>query len=226
MGSECCGSGLEIDVKNVNKKFKNAIWVALILNFSMFVFENVQSLMSHSLSLRADAIDFLGDSANYFVTLFVLNSAIKTRAKVSALKALFMFGFGLWVLAEAIFRFNSETIPNSFTMSWVGGLALFVNLLVAILLFKFKDGDSNMQSVWLCSRNDAIGNIAVIFASIGVFYYQSKWPDLMVAAFMAVLSTTASIKVLKIVKEELQTGIHKPVEDDCCSSKSCGSTKS
>ena len=93
----------------------------------MFIFENVQSLMSHSLSLRADAIDFLGDSANYFITLFVLNSAIKTRAKVSMLKAFSMFAFGIWILIEAFYRFQSDSIPNSFTMSWVGGLALFVN---------------------------------------------------------------------------------------------------
>ena len=203
MSAGCCGNGLDININQVNRKFKQALWIALILNFSMFIFENVQSLMSHSLSLRADAIDFLGDSANYFITLFVLNSAIKTRAKVSMLKAFSMFAFGIWILIEACFRFQSDSIPNSFTMSWVGGLALLVNALVAIILYKFKDGDSNMQSVWLCSRNDAIGNIAVVLASAGVFYFQSKWPDLIVAFFMAVLSTTASLKVMKVVKSEL-----------------------
>jgi len=203
MSAGCCGNGLDININQVNRKFKQALWIALILNFSMFIFENVQSLMSHSLSLRADAIDFLGDSANYFITLFVLNSAIKTRAKVSMLKAFSMFAFGIWILIEACFRFQSDSIPNSFTMSWVGGLALLVNALVAIILYKFKDGDSNMQSVWLCSRNDAIGNIAVVLASAGVFYFQSKWPDLIVAFLMAVLSTTASLKVMKVVKSEL-----------------------
>lgn len=96
-------------------------------------------------------------SANYFVTLFVLTSTVKTKATVSLTKAIFMFGFGVWVLVEAIIRFKSETIPNSFTMSWVGMLALAVNGIVAFLLYRFRERDSNMQSVWLCSRNDAIG---------------------------------------------------------------------
>lgn len=219
MSMGCCGNGPDIDIAKVKKSFKNALWIALILNFSMFIFENIQSLMSHSLSLRADAIDFLGDSANYFVTLFILNSAIKTRAKVSLLKAMFMFIFGVWVLVEALFRFQTDTLPNSFTMSWVGGLALLINAFVALILYKFKDGDSNMQSVWLCSRNDAIGNLAVVLASFGVFYFQSKWPDLLVALFMAILSTTASIKVIRLVKIELNS--NKKVEED---NNKCGST--
>lgn len=203
MSASCCGPK-NINVKEVNKSFKNVLWIALIFNFSMFILENIQGVLSHSLSLRADAIDFLGDSANYFITLFVLSSAIRTRAKVSLLKAFFMFGFGVWVLAEAIIRFYSDSVPNSFTMSWVGTLALIVNGFVAFLLFKFKDGDSNMQSVWLCSRNDAIGNLAVIVASAGVYYFSSKWPDLIVAIFMAYLSVTASYKVLLVVKKEFK----------------------
>jgi Co/Zn/Cd efflux system component len=204
MSASCCGPK-NINIKEVNKSFKTVLWVALILNFAMFLLENFQGLLSHSLSLRADAIDFLGDSANYFVTLFVLTSTVKTKATVSLTKAIFMFGFGLWVLVEAIVRFNSENIPNSFTMSWVGILALAVNGIVAFLLYRFRDGDSNMQSVWLCSRNDAIGNIAVVMASAGVYFYASKWPDLFVALFMAILSVSASLNVLVLVKNEFES---------------------
>ena len=204
MSASCCGPK-NINIKEVNKSFKTVLWIALVLNFAMFLLENFQGLLSHSLSLRADAIDFLGDSANYFVTLFVLSSTVKTKATVSLTKAVFMFGFGLWVLVEAIIRFNSETIPNSFTMSWVGVLALAVNGIVAFLLYRFRDGDSNMQSVWLCSRNDAIGNIAVVVASAGVYFYSSKWPDLIVALFMAILSISASLKVLILVKNEFES---------------------
>lgn len=203
MSASCCGPK-DINIKEVNKNFKKALWVALILNFSMFILENFQGILSHSLSLRADAIDFLGDSVNYFVTLFVLNSAIRKKAAVSFAKALFMFGFGVWVLIEAVIRFNSNTIPDSFTMSWVGILALAVNASVAFILYKFRDGDSNMQSVWLCSRNDAIGNLAVVLASVGVYYFHSKWPDLIVALFMASLSVSASFKVFMLVKQEFR----------------------
>lgn len=201
MSASCCGHDIKINA--VDKNFKKILWVALVLNFTMFLMENFYGVLSHSLSLRADAIDFLGDSANYFVTLFVLTSSMKTKATVSFTKALFMFAFGLWVLVEAIIRFNSDTIPNSYTMSWVGALALAVNGGVAFLLYRFRGGDSNMQSVWLCSRNDAIGNLAVVLASIGVYFTASKWPDLIVAFFMATLASSASIKVLAVVRKEL-----------------------
>lgn len=204
MSDHCCNNVTKVEINHTNQSFKKILWIALILNFTMFFVEVTFGVMSHSLSLKADAIDFLGDSANYFITLFVLNSAIQTRAKVSLLKATFMFCFGLWILTEAVMRFISPEIPNSFTMSWVGSLALAVNALVSFLLYKFRGGDSNMQSVWLCSRNDTIGNAAVILASIGVFYFSSKWPDLIVALFMAVLSAFSSYKVLKLASKELQ----------------------
>lgn len=204
MGASCCGNGLDVKINEVNKNFKRALWISLFLNFSMFLLENVEGLRSNSLSLRADAIDFLGDSANYFITLVVLGSAIQWKTRASMVKALTMFGFGIWVLVSAILRFNSNVLPDSFTMTWVGTLALLVNGFVAFILYKFKDGDSNMQSVWLCSRNDAVGNIAVILASVGVYYLSSKWPDLIVAIFMSYLSISASLKVLLLVKSELK----------------------
>ena len=203
MGTSCCENVCKVELNETNKNFKKILWIALILNFLMFFVEIIFGFLSHSLSLKADAIDFLGDSANYFMTLFVLNSIIQTRAKVSLLKAAFMFSFGLWILTEAIIRFKSKELPNFITMSWIGLLALVVNAFVAFLLYKFRNGDSNMQSVWLCSRNDAIGNIAVIFASAGVFYLSSKWPDLIVAIFMAALSVNSSFKVLKLASAEL-----------------------
>jgi Co/Zn/Cd efflux system component len=203
MGTSCCENVCKVELNETNKSFKKILWIALILNFLMFFVEVIFGFLSHSLSLKADAIDFLGDSANYFMTLFVLNSIIQTRAKVSLLKAAFMFSFGLWILTEAIIRFTSKELPNFITMSWIGLLALVVNAFVAFLLYKFRNGDSNMQSVWLCSRNDAIGNIAVIFASAGVFYLSSKWPDLIVAIFMAALSVNSSYKVLKLASAEL-----------------------
>lgn len=204
MSAHCCGNGLDIKVDEVNKNFKRALWISLILNFSMFIFENIEGLLSHSLSLRADAIDFLGDSANYFITLVVISSAINWKSRASLMKALTMFAFGVWVLISAIIRFNNNILPESFTMTWVGTLALLVNGFVAYILYKFKDGDSNMQSVWLCSRNDAIGNIAVIVASIGVYYFSSIWPDLIVAIFMSLLSIFASLKILNLARGELR----------------------
>lgn len=211
MSASCCGPSHDHDLKfsENNTAFKRVLWIALILNLGMFFVEIIFGVLSHSLSLRADAIDFLGDSLNYFATLFVITAALKTKASVSLAKAVFMLGFGIWVLVEATMRFYSAQVPDSFTMSWVGVLALVVNGLVAYLLFKYKDGDSNMQSVWLCSRNDAIGNLAVIVASAGVYWWGTQWPDLIVAIFMATLAVTSGYQVIKAARNELIHGHHK-----------------
>lgn len=191
-----------------NTAFKRVLWICLILNLGMFFVEVIYGVLSHSLSLRADAIDFLGDGANYFVTLFILNSALQTKAKVSMGKAIFMLSFGLWVLGETVYRVFTNQMPDPVTMGWVGFLALFVNAFCALLLFKFKDGDSNMQSIWLCSRNDAIGNVAVILASGGVFAFTSKWPDLVVALGMAGLAVHSATQIIRAARNELTHGHH------------------
>lgn len=191
-----------------NTAFKRVLWVCLVLNFGMFFVEIIYGVLAHSLSLRADAIDFLGDGTNYFVTLFILNSAIQTKARVSLVKATFMIGFGGWILAEAGMRFFSQQVPESSIMSWVGILALFVNAFCALLLFKFKDGDSNMQSIWLCSRNDSIGNVAVIVAAGAVYLLGNQWPDLVVAIFMAALAVHSGFQIIRSARNELTHGHH------------------
>ncbi len=212
MSAGCCDHGHDANNSNdafnsKNKAFKNILWVSLVLNLSMFFVEVIYGVLSGSLSLRADALDFLGDSVNYFVTLFFLASMIKTKAKVSLAKAFFMIGFGIWILIELVMKINGSEIPNAFTMSWVSGMGLIVNAVVAILLFKFRDGDSNMKSVWLCSRNDAIGNLAVIIASGGVYWWGRQWPDLIVALIMSGLAMSAAIQIIKVARVEYLTGM-------------------
>lgn len=191
-----------------NKAFKRVLWVCLILNFGMFFVEIIYGVLASSLSLRADAIDFLGDGVNYFVTLFILSSALKTKAKVSLAKAFFMIGFGVWILVEASMKFFSSEVPVPQIMSWVGMAALGINAFCALLLYKFKDGDSNMQSIWLCSRNDAIGNIAVIGAAGLVYWFGSQWPDLVVAIFMAGLAVHSGFQIIRAARNELTHGHH------------------
>jgi Co/Zn/Cd efflux system component len=205
MGEDCCNQVNKVEIKHDNKNLKRVIQIALVLNLTMFFVEFFYGVISNSLSLKADAIDFLGDSANYFITLFVLNSALLIRARASLLKAASMLAFGLWVLAEGLLKFNSQEVPDASIMSWVGILALVVNVAVAIMLYQFRKGDSNMQSVWLCSRNDAIGNVAVVLASVAVFYSASKWPDLLVAFFMAILAIKSAIAILKLARAELSS---------------------
>ena len=149
--------------------FRRVLWVALGANFTMFLVEMAASRLGDSLSLQADALDFFGDSANYAISLFVVGMALSIRAKASLFKGASMALFGLWVLGSAVYRAFTDSAPDPATMSTIALLALLVNVAVAWMLYRYRDGDSNRQSIWLCSRNDAIGNLAVMLAAVGVF---------------------------------------------------------
>lgn len=195
------------DTSAANPAYKRILWVALVLNSIMFFAEFAASFLADSVSLQADSIDFLGDAANYGVSLYVLSSSIKTRAWASIIKGSTMGLFGIWVIVEVIINSFVGALPEASTMTMLGALALAVNVSVAVMLFRFKGGDSNMASVWLCSRNDAIGNLAVIIASFGVHYTSTMWPDLVVALGMGLLSTHSSYLIIKKAKSELSSGV-------------------
>ena len=172
----------------------------------MFAVELGAGLQSGSVSLLADAIDFFGDAANYAVTLAVLSMGMTWRSWAAVLKGLSMLGFGLFVVARTAWVAWHGGVPEAVTMGAVGLLALIVNVLVAGLLYAYREGDANMRSVWLCSRNDAIGNVAVMLAALGVVGTGTAWPDLAVAAVMAALAISGGITVLRHARAELHSG--------------------
>lgn len=183
--------------------FRKALWIALWVNLAMFVVEGIASLSSGSVSLMADAIDFFGDSANYVLSLTVLSMGMLWRGRAAMVKGITMAVFGLVVWARAIWVVQAGITPEPLTMGAVGLLALAANMSVAVMLFKFREGDSDMRSVWLCSRNDAIGNIAVMVAALGVFGTGTAWPDLVVAAIMGTLAVTAGISVVRHARSDI-----------------------
>lgn len=185
-----------------DSRFRRALWLALALNAAMFVIEAGAGLGAGSVSLQADAVDFLGDSANYAISLLVMSRTIRWRSASAMLKGAAMFCFGLWVIGATIWSLVTKGVPNPVVMGSVGTLALVVNVFCAVLLYRFRGGDANMRSVWLCSRNDAISNVAVILAASGVFATGTAWPDLAVAAIMASLALYASILVLAHASRE------------------------
>lgn len=197
----CCGSNHPI---HQSPKYKKALWIVLILNLSMFFVEIVMGVKSGSTSLLSDSLDFLGDSANYLISLIVLPMALSYRAKASMVKGLTMGGFGLFILMTTIYRVFYGEMPSYSEMSIVGFLALLINVSALLILLKFRDGDSNVRSVWVCSRNDAIGNVAVILASMAVYFFQSKYPDLIVAFVLAFLALQASQEIIKRAWAELK----------------------
>lgn len=211
MGASCCtpshnhshdhgNGGHDHDHGNAARP---ALWIALILNAGMFVVELGAGLTAGSTSLLADSADFLGDAANYGLALAVLSMALVWRARVALLKGLTMGLFGLWVAGMTINHAIVGTVPEPATMGIVGFAALAVNVLVAALLYRFRTGDSNMRAVWICSRNDALGNLAVMAAASGVFATGTAWPDLAVAAFMAALALWGSVQVIRHASREL-----------------------
>lgn len=200
MGAECC----DVKHEKVSQQFRKVLWVALVLNFTMFIVEFAASFSADSVSLIADSIDFFGDAANYAVSLFVLGLGVATRAKASLLKAATMAAFGFWVIGTAIYKAIVISSPEPQVMGLLGLIAMLVNLAVAIMLYSFRDGDSNMKSVWLCTRNDVIGNIAVMIAASGVFLTTTRWPDLVVAFGMGALSLHSSLQVVKVARLELK----------------------
>lgn len=185
-----------------NSKFRTALWIALIINLAMFVVEVMGGAYTHSSSLWADSLDFFGDAVNYGISLAVLGASLYWRATVALMKGITMAAFGLVVMAKVVYAYAQGIPPQAITMGMIGVLALIANVVSAVILYAFRDGDSNMKSVWLCSRNDAIGNIAVILAAVGVFGTGSLWPDLIVAAIMAGLGLTAGYQVIQQALKE------------------------
>lgn len=184
--------------------YRRVLWAALVINAGMFLVELIGGWQAGSLALLADAIDFFGDAVNYGLSLAVLGMALSWRAKAALFKGLTMAGFGVFVLGKAVWSWHSGVLPEPSTMGAIGLLALLANLSVAWMLYAWREGDANMRSVWLCSRNDAIGNVAVMVAALGVFGTGSAWPDLAVAALMALLALWAGQSVVRQALAEMR----------------------
>jgi Co/Zn/Cd efflux system component len=189
--------------------FRRVLWTALAVNAAMFVVEVVAGWIANSVSLEADALDFFGDAANYAITLVVLPLGALARARAALVKAASMGAFAFWVLGDTAHHLIAGLPPQPFVMGPVALAALAANLSVAVMLYRHRNGDSNRESVWLCSRNDAIGNIAVFAAAGGVFATGSPWPDILVAAVITSLNIAAAAKVVRQARGEL-AALRKP----------------
>jgi len=203
-------------------RYRRVLWAALAVNALMFVVEMVAGAGAGSSALQADALDFLADAANYGISLFVLGSALRTRAAAALLKGLSMGGFGLWVVGRALYHAATGGVPRGEVMGVVGGLALVANVGVAVLLYRYRAGDSNMRSVWLCSRNDAMGNVAVALAGGAVLLTGRGWPDVVVALGMAALALSGARQVVQQALAERRSDAAVPVAGEGRSRRSAG----
>ncbi len=202
MSSNCCEDACASAA--VDERYRKILWAALAVNLTMFVVELVSSYRAGSVSLRADALDFLGDAGNYAVALVVVGRALQWRAGAAVLKGGVMALFGLWVAGGTIFSAIVATVPKAEIMGGIALLALAANLGVAALLYRYRGGDSQAVSVWLCTRNDCLVNIAVMAAGAGVWASATHWPDVIVAAIIASLSLSSAQRVIKQALGELR----------------------
>lgn len=195
----CCAETKRIE----DGRWRRVLWIALAINAAMFAGELLAGMAAGSRALQADALDFLGDAANYAISLGVAGLALRWRSRAALLKGGTILAFGLYVLVTTILAALGGTIPHAGTMGIVGIVALVANGGVALMLYRFRSGDANMRSVWICSRNDALGNLAVLFAALGVVGTGTAWPDLAVALIMAGLAIWGGLQIIVQARREL-----------------------
>ena len=203
MAGQCCGSDIKFD--GMSRTYKRALWIVIAINGAMFAIEMAAGHTSGSRALQADALDFLADTVTYAISLAAIGHSLLWRTRAALAKGTSLAVMGLWVLGTTIDNVIYPGTPEALTMGVVGFLALAANLISVALLYSFRDGDANIRSVWLCSRNDAIGNIAVMIAASSVWATASGWPDLLVAGMMASLFLYGSFQIIRQAMGELKS---------------------
>ncbi len=205
------GCGHDVKFDGIDPVYKRVLLAVIAINAFMFLVEMPMGFVGQSQALKADALDFLGDTFTYAISLAVIGKAATLRAKVALVKGLSLAAMGIWVLGSTIYSVFYMQAPTAVIMGSVGFAALIANVVSVLLLMRFKDGDANVRSVWLCSRNDAIGNIMVMVAASGVWLSGTGWPDLIVAGFMASLFLSGAFTIIRQARRELAHN-HAPAE--------------
>lgn len=205
-------SHCDVGFEGLSPDYRRRLWIVIAINAGMFLVEMASGAWAGSQALKADALDFLGDAVTYGVTLAVIGAPLAVRSRAALLKGLSLSAMGLWVLGVTAYHVLVLGIPRAEIMGAVGFLALAANVTSVLLLMRYREGDANVRSVWLCSRNDAIGNIAVMVAALAVWLSASKWPDLIVAAAMAGLFLNSSAQILRQAVREMRASHPTPAE--------------
>lgn len=200
----CCGN--EAQFEGLSSDYKRRLWAVIGINAGMFIVEMTAGQLSGSQALQADALDFLADASTYGISLAVIGASLRVRATAAMAKGLSLLMMGLWVFGSTLWQVLVMGVPQAQIMGAIGFMALAANLTSVLLLAKYKDGDANVRSVWLCSRNDAIGNVAVMLAALGVWGTASGWPDLIVAGIMAGLFLNSAAQILLQAWREWRSG--------------------
>ncbi len=201
----CCEH--EVQFEGVSDAYKRRLWLVIAINAAMFAVEMGAGQAAQSQALKADALDFLGDALTYGLSLAVIGMSVRVRATAALFKGLSLLAMGAWVFGTTLYRVVYIGVPEAEIMGVIGFLALAANVTSVLLLVAYKDGDANVRSVWLCSRNDAIGNVAVMLAALGVWGSGTGWPDVIVAAAMVALFVNSAVQIIRQARHERRAAV-------------------
>lgn len=204
--------------------YKRRLWLVIFINAAMFAVEMTAGQLARSQALQADALDFFADAVTYGISLAVIGASLKVRSMAAAAKGISLFFMGLWVFGSTVWRVFYDGMPEAPVMGVIGFMALAANVSSVLLLMNYKDGDANVRSVWLCSRNDAIGNVIVMIAALGVWGTATAWPDLAVAFIMAGLFLNSSTQILWQSWQEWKAGGAEALASKAGEGCGCGSS--
>jgi Co/Zn/Cd efflux system component/copper chaperone CopZ len=194
------------DLSHVTPAYKRALWIVVLLNVGYGIIEIGGSILSGSQALQADALDFIGDGLISFLGLIAVGWGLAARAKAALIQGVFLAVLGLGVVGSTLYRVFVEHEPQTLLMGGFALVAFVVNVLAAVVLIPHRKGDANMRAVWLFSRNDAIGNLAVVFAAVLVWWLSSPWPDLIVAFAVAGLFLQSAWSIIRDARSDLSQG--------------------
>lgn len=206
-GDACCSGGVPV-FEGLDPRYKRVLWAVIAINGLMFLVEMIAGHVAGSQALKADALDFLADTVTYGLSLSVIGASVKARSTAALFKGLSLSVMAIWVFGSTVYRAFVLGLPSAEVMGGIGAMALAANVTSVLLLMRYKDGDANVRSVWLCSRNDAIGNVVVMLAALGVWGSSSAWPDIAVAALMAGIFLTSSGQILRQAWSEYRADGH------------------
>ena len=201
--SGCCDNH---NFDGASARYKRVLLIVIGINALMFLIEMAYGIVGDSQALKADALDFLSDSVTYAMSLWAIGRSVETRSMVALIKGFSLLVLAIWIVGSTVYLALVANNPSSSIMSGVAITALIANLVSVILLMKYRDGDANVRSVWLCSRNDAIGNVAVLFAAVAVAITQTRWPDLLIAMVLAGLFVNSSVQIIRQAWQERFVG--------------------
>lgn len=206
MSKHCCGKA---EFTGLDPAYKRILLLIIFINAVMFGVEMIAGWLAQSQALQADALDFIGDTLSYGISLWAIGKEARVRSNAALFKGISLLLMSVWVFGSTGYRVYALNNPEAFTMGAISIAAFIANLTCVLLLLRYKDGDANVRSVWLCSRNDAIGNLVVLVAASGVWATSSAWPDLVVAGIMAGLFLSSAWQITRQALSEKDEIAHQ-----------------